>query len=242
MIAVARSMRPTRRQACRFWYSSMGSPPMPNRKGVVGGSLASRRMSGVAGSQGSSRAMRGDCALRELQGCTRPSKATAGVCACWTSACVARERVSCRGDSAPCRGRRASGVVVVVVVVAGPTLAAHRICAGQSQGSVNCSASCVGDRKASLRSFRRAARASMLLQVEGECINDSTATNKWEKNARLGRQGRNGPEESAGTMGCSGRGSWWSWRAHGNGKTPSTCNIRISLDRASGAPRARSST
>jgi hypothetical protein len=72
---------------------------------------------------------------------------------------VASERVvSWRGEGA--QGSFCFRVASWVVV---PTLAAHRICAGQSHGSANCAESLrSGEGNASLRSFRRAARASIV--------------------------------------------------------------------------------
>jgi hypothetical protein len=72
---------------------------------------------------------------------------------------VASERViSWRGEGA--EGSFCFRVASWVVV---PTLAAHLICAGQSHGSVNCAESLrSGEGNASLRSFRRAARASIV--------------------------------------------------------------------------------
>ena len=72
---------------------------------------------------------------------------------------MASERVvSWRGESA--EGSFCFRVASWVTV---PTLAAHRIWAGQSHGNANCAESLrSGEGKAFLRSFRRAARASMV--------------------------------------------------------------------------------
>lgn len=117
-------------------------------------------MRGVEGSHGSSVATLGD-SVRGLRGRMKLSKGIGKDEGC-ISAAVARARVSCRGDGE--RGDRCL-LESCEAGAMGRKVAAHRICAGQSHGSVNCSHNCVGDRKASRRSFRRAARASILVRI-----------------------------------------------------------------------------
>jgi len=129
-----------------------------------GAALELWRMSGVEGSHGCIRARSGGGG-RELHAGIKPWKGDASDEGC-SSAAVASERVV-RRDASCGDGLRACVRVRVCVCVYVPSVrlgscdrAATATATGHSHGSVNCSCA----RRASLRSFRCAARASI---VEG---------------------------------------------------------------------------
>ena len=119
-------------------------------------------MSGDDGSQGSNRARPEACGGEDAQGGCIRSNGVDRDDADRTSAAVAMERVSRREHGDVGGDVRAFRVSLSVAVMG--VLAVHRIWAGHSHGSVNCSDNCVGDRNAVLRSFRRAACASIMMQ------------------------------------------------------------------------------
>lgn len=92
----------------------------------------------------------------------KPSNGAGDDCGC-SSADVASERVLCCVE----RDGRRCLLDSCVAAVMEPTFDVRRSCAGQSHGSVNWSESCVGERNASLRSLRVAARASIIIAVYG---------------------------------------------------------------------------
>lgn len=122
----------------------------------------SRTTSGFVESHEGRRESSGAC-IRGPQACEKELKGIDDGAGC-SSAVVASDRVSCRGGSDGLRGRLASCVLVADMKGA---LEVLRDRAGQSHGSVNWSESVVGDLKASLRSFRPAARASISKIVYG---------------------------------------------------------------------------
>jgi hypothetical protein len=120
----------------------------------------SRTTRGFVASHCGSRESSGDCIWRPH--CAKGLKGSDEGGGC-SSAAVASERVSCREDSDGRRCRRSLfESCVFVAPIEGTCELVLRESAGQSHGSVNWSERVVGVLKASLRSFRPAARASIL--------------------------------------------------------------------------------
>jgi hypothetical protein len=134
---------------------------MPVFRRIAGESASeSRTTSGFDGSHCGRRDSSGDCIWRP-HCCVKGLKGSDEGGGC-SSAAVARERVSCREDSEDRRCRRGLfESCVFVAAIEGKFELFRRESAGQSHGSVNWSESVVGVLKASLRSFRPAARASI---------------------------------------------------------------------------------